>query len=276
MKTILVPTDFSDAANNAAEYAVQMAKEMQARILLLHVYHLPVPPPLSDTPILIEPYQLQKENGIVLREEARRLKKIARVEITCVTRLGMAVDEILEEERNADFIVMGMRGAGKFEETILGSIATATFRKAKIPVLVIPQNVKYKHPEKIVFACDYLPGMDMHSLDVLKEFGSAVYVVHVTHQEEPAALNAGVEERLENKLSEMEHFYYFPEKKDTVEAINEFAKVKQADMIAVVPHHYNLMERLFHKSMSKTMAFHTRLPLLALPDNHKRAEVYFI
>lgn len=274
MKTILVPTDFSDAANNAAAYAAHMAKAMQARIHLFHAYHFPVPP--TDIPVLVEPYQLQKENGELLRNEANRLKKIANVEIKCITRLGMAVDEILEEQKSADFIVMGMRGAGKLKETILGSIATATLRKAEIPVLVIPENVAYKRPEKIVFACDYLPGTDMHNLDILKEFGSVVYVVNVTHKEEAVTLNISVEERLENELKDLEHFYYFPEKEDKVEAINEFAKIKQADMIAVIPHHYNLMERLFHKSMSKKMAFHTRLPMLALPDNRKRAAVYFI
>lgn len=270
MKTILVPTDFSKAANNAAEYAVRMAKEIKARLLLFHAYHFPVPP--TDLPILVEPYEAQKENELFLKEKASQLKKIANVEIACVTRLGMAADEILEEEKKADFIVMGMYGAGMLEETILGSIATSVLRKARIPVLIIPEHVKYKHPEKIVLACDYRPGTDMHHLDVLKLFGSVVYVVNVKQEGEPVTVDASVEERLENKLKGIEHFYYFPEKKDAVEAITEFAEGKHADMVAVIPHHYKLMERLFHRSISKKLAFHTRIPLLALPDNCRQED----
>lgn len=269
MKTILVPTDFSDAADNAAEYAAQLAKRMNARLLLFHVYHLPVVS--ADVPLYIDQHQLQKENGDLLRKEAARLKKIANVEIKCVTRLGMAVDEILEEERNANFIVMGMQGANRVEEAILGSVSTAVLRKAKVPVLIIPENVKYRITEKLVFACDYMPGTDTNHLNLLKEFGSKVYIVNVNRSKASIPVNAGVEQGVETSLKGMECFYYFPEKEDLVETINDFAESKKADMIVVVPHHYTLMERLFHKSISKKLAFHTRLPLLALPDVDRRS-----
>ncbi|MCG2616283.1 universal stress protein [Terrimonas sp. NA20] len=42
MKKIIVPTDFSDAAFNAATYAVEMALELQLELLLLNVYQIPV------------------------------------------------------------------------------------------------------------------------------------------------------------------------------------------------------------------------------------------
>ena len=61
MKTILVPTDFSKSANNAAEYAANFAIATKAKILLFHVYNVPII--VSDVPVMtISPAELQKEN----------------------------------------------------------------------------------------------------------------------------------------------------------------------------------------------------------------------
>ena len=191
------------------------------------------------------------------------------------------MDELLEEEKNATLIVMGMKGANKLSEALIGSTTTATLRKATAPVLVIPEKAKYKKPEKVVFACDFDPRTDVHTLDDLKKlmktFGSKIYVVNVKQKKESVSMEeavAGV--KLENKLNDVEHVYYFPEKENLVEGINEFVQEHQADMVAIIPHRYSLMDRLFHKSISKKMAFHTHVPLLALPDNQKSIPACFL
>lgn len=280
MKTILVPTDFSKAASNAAEYAANLAKEINANVVLFHVYHVPVS--VSEVPIMvITPDELQKNNEAHLKKEATHLSKKTGVEVRYRVKMGFAMDEILAEEKNATLIVMGMKGANKLSEALMGSTTTATLRKATVPVLVIPEKAKYKKPEKIVFACDYDSRTDVHTLDALKKlmktFGSKIYIVNVKQKMETVSMEeavAGV--KLENKLNDVEHIYYFPEKEDLVEGINEFVQEYQTDWIAIIPHRYSLMERLFHKSISKKMAFHTHVPLLALPDNHKSIPAYFL
>jgi nucleotide-binding universal stress UspA family protein len=279
MKTILVPTDFSKAAGNAAEYAISFAKIIKAKVLLFHAYHLPNP--VSKGPvIMITTAELQKRNELLLKGEAARLKKKCGIEVKYLAKMGLAVDEILEEERNASMIIMGMKGAGKLSEALMGSITTATLRKSKIPVLVIPEEVKYKNPEKIVLACDYDPRTDLQTLnalkDLMKTFGSKIYVVNVKEKKESLSMEKMLGTKLEGKLCDVQHVYCFREKEDIVDGINEFVKGHNADMVAIIPHHYNLMERLFHKSISKKMAFHTHVPLLALPDNHKSISAYFL
>jgi nucleotide-binding universal stress UspA family protein len=281
MKTILVPTDFSDAANNAAEYAVHLAKEIKARVLLFNVFHVPIPI-TTDVPVLIIPSdELQRESEIRLKKQAFHLNKETGIDVACISVMGLAVDEILEQEKSAALIIMGMRGATKLSEALLGSITTAVLRKAKTPVLVIPEKIKYKKPEKIVFACDYNPTTDAHTLDSLKSFlkifHSKIYVLNVKQKQESVLLEeaiAGV--KLEGELRDAEHVYYFSEKENLVDGINEFVEQKHADMVVIIPHRYNLMERLFHKSISKKMAFHTHVPMLSLPDNHESIPAYFI
>jgi nucleotide-binding universal stress UspA family protein len=279
MKTILVPTDFSEAAKNAAEYAAKLAKSVNAQVLLFHAYHVPAVV-AADFPVMpLSLEEIQTENERYLEKEATDLAGRTGAMVTYQAKMGLAADEI-RDAKDAGLIVMGMKGASEISEALLGSIAASTFRKSKVPVLLIPEKAKYKRPETIVFACDYDPATDVHSLDALKSFSKAfnpkIYVVNIKRRKESVAVKKQVGTKLDGLLSNVEHVYYFPEKEDLAEGINEFASEHNADIVAVVPHRYGLIEGLFHKSISKRLAFHTNVPLLALPDNHKSIAAYFL
>jgi nucleotide-binding universal stress UspA family protein len=274
MKTILVPTDYSDAAKNAADYAVNFAKEINARVLLFHAYSLPIVPSPDALILVPTAAEWNKDNEDLLKIEVARLRRKTNVEIGYKAVMGLAVDEIKEEEKKAEFIVMGITGAGALSETILGSITTATLKKISKPVIVIPEHVHYKNPERIVLASDLDPLKNAKILDKLNalvaQFKSVIYIVNVKEKkDELTVANAIAEVQLDTTLKDVEHFYYYPENENPVEGINEFVKAKKADMVAVVPHHHTFVERLFHRSFSKKMAFHTHVPLLVLPDNDK-------
>lgn len=280
MKKILVPTDFSDAANNAAEYAVQLAKEIKAKVILFHTYHVPVPS--TEVPIVaVSSDEIQKECETLLRKKAAQLKKHLGVEISYEARMGMAVDEIIEEEKKVDLIVMGMRNTSKISEFLFGSITTAAIRKTNKPVLVIPETAKFRAPKKIVFACDYNPETNYETVetvtDLIKVFHSKLFVLNVKENKDVVSMEeAGSGLRLENKINDVSHVYHFSENENLIDGVNKFVKEKKADMIVVIPHKHNLLERLFHKSISKTIAFHTEVPMLALPDKHKTIPAYFL
>lgn len=280
MKTILVPTDFSDTARNAADYAAHLAKDMNAKIILFHAYHIPTT--VSEVPVMvISPDELQQENETLLNRYAAQLKETTGVDVDCRAKIGLAVDEIIQEGTAADLIVMGMRGAGKLSEALIGSIATSVLRKSHTPVLVIPEKAFYTRPEKIVFACDYDPRTNMHQLNALKHllktFKAKLFILNVKKQKEIVSVEEAVTGmKLENELFDVEHVYYFPESDDLVNGINEFVESHMADMVVTIPHVYNLVDRIFHRSISKKMAFHIHVPLLALPDTHKSASAYFL
>ncbi len=271
MKTILVPTDFSKAAVNATEYAINLANEIDARVLLLYVYNVPVMP-YTDVPIVFPmPQELQQDAERLLKEQVENVKKIkAGVEIGFKAVMGLPVSEIGEEAKAAEFIVMGMRGAGKLSELLIGSVTTAVIKTVATPVFVIPEHVTYKKPSKIVLATDYSIKTDSKTFDPLKRvielFNSKVFIVNIKTEQETLIESVAAEARVESKFADVEHLYYFPENEDLVEGINEFIDNKQADLLAIIPHNYNWIEGLFHKRSSKKLAFHTNVPLLALPD----------
>lgn len=270
MKTILVPTDFSEAANNAVDYALMFAKATKAKILLFHAFHVPII--VSDVPLTtIDPTDLKAENDNHLRELAKTLSMKSGVEVNSLAKMGFAVDEILKEEGSAWLIIMGMRGASKLSEVLMGSITTTVLRKSKTPVLVIPENVVFKIPAKIVFACDYHPDTNPAALNALQEvvetFNSKIYVVNVKQKKESVKVEKIIDWKKEERLCDIEHIYYFPEKEDLADGINEFVHDHKGDMLALIPHQYGILEKLFHRSITKKIAFHTQVPMLALPDH---------
>jgi nucleotide-binding universal stress UspA family protein len=239
-----------------------------------------LPVTATEAPLMISSEELQRDNELALSKEANELSKKWGIEVNYKTRMGLASDEILDEAKNAGLIVMGMNGAGKVTRAVMGSIAVSMVRKSTIPVLVIPEEATYKKPDKIVFACDYDPKVDIQTLDVLKKiagtFQSTLYIVNVKEKKEVVTQEEkAIAVSIDKKLCDVQHVFHFPEKTDLVTGLDEFVNLKHADMLAIIPHRYNMMERLFHKSISKKMAYHTKIPLLALPDNHESVAAYF-
>lgn len=277
MKQIIVATDFSSLSENAVEYAAQFAKDIDANILLFHSYQIPTVVTEAAV-IVIPPNELQKEKEEVLKDHAKKLALKWGVEVNYSLKMGNASDEILEEAKNASYIVMGMYNAGKLARAFMGSTAISVIKKSVIPVLLIPENVSYKKPEKIAFASDYNSKTDLLALNPLKQlielFHSRLLVMNIKERTTEVSIEEkATAVKMDRKLSDIDHSYHFMESEDPVEGIMEFINDKKADMIVVIPHKYNLFERLSHKSATKKLAFQSPIPFLALPDIKEDSEI---
>ena len=274
MKTILVSTDFSDAARNASEYAVQLAKDINCKVTLFHAYHLLVIAS-ADTPMsaLEDSKELQKINKQRIKEEALILSAFGDVIIDTLTIEGLAVDEILylEKTDTPDLVVLGMKHYNALSEYINGSVATAVVKKSISPVLIIPENIRYRKIKNIAFACDYRIDTKIDILNPIKEiaelFNSKLYILTVEKEKKLIEVEQAVTGvKIENYFDHTTHSYNFIENDDLIEGINHFAEVNEIDLIVMLPHKHKLLEQIFKSSNTKKMAFHTHIPLLALPD----------
>jgi nucleotide-binding universal stress UspA family protein len=273
MKTILVPTDYSKTANNAVNYAAALAQLMKAKLILVHAYH--VPPQINRVPFTtITEVQLERENARSLKQLAARIKKKAPgANIDCVARNGFAADVIkdISAEKKADLVVMGITGAGAVGEAVLGSVAVDTVRNVNVPVIIVPGNVKFSMPGKIVFAYDYAGENDQQAItalvDIARVLESKLMVVNVIREDDTATFKkaiAGI--KMESVLARVPHTLHFPVNNSVTEGVNEFVKDTGAGMVAMIAHEHNIFYRLFNMSSTKRMAFHTSVPLLAIPE----------
>ena len=143
---ILVPLDFSDCSQDAMEYALEVAKDFEVAVTLVHI-HEPLAYGLDFTLAHIE---MEKEQ---LRKVEQRLKEFCQVfekqglTASYLLKQPPTTDSILQarEESGSNLIVMGTHGRRGFSRLLMGSVASSVLRRSPVPVLTVKAGKYSKH-----------------------------------------------------------------------------------------------------------------------------------
>ena len=270
MKTILIATDFSSASRVASLYGVQFAKALNAKIILFNAYKIPHSVPALT--VGISRYDIMMQTDKKLMDEADFLDpKRTLIEIMCDE--GDAENAIINiaNEKKIDFIIAGMKGGGKNLKKIFGNTAASLTKDTNIPLILIPENAGYKSPEIIVFASDLGLNTDLHAIEELTNitqfFKSKLYVVTVlNHKNKDWFEVLHTPQTLRKAVEGSGATFEYPLDIDITHALNSFIEKHDADMLVMMPHRHEWLERIFRKSETKDMIFHTHVPLLILPE----------
>ncbi len=140
VERILVPVDFSAHARPVLDWAAHMAEEHGSRVLLLHVYHLPVEFQQLEGAYLPPDFwsNVKNEAEQQLGSYAEDLRGRG-LEVEAVVREGYPATVIIEEAatQRANLIVIGTHGHTGLKHLLLGSIAERVVQKAPCPVLTV-------------------------------------------------------------------------------------------------------------------------------------------
>lgn len=274
MKNILVATDFSKEASNAIKYAVNLALESNASLLLFHTVIVPALP--AELSLSLSVNDLLNKSLKQLNKIAKRLTSNygEQLKVQSVCSVGFAADAIkaYAGENKIDLVVMGMKGKSQLVEKFIGSTTTSVLKNSKIPILIIDRRVRYKSIKKIVLACDYTTIKNKSIIEPLlticQLFKSHIYVLNVVKEVEiePTISSTVAGFRLNRLLENVSHSFHFALGDDVIEAINTYVKKMKIDMVVMIPHLHTVLERIFHPSLSQHMSFHTKNPLLILPE----------
>lgn len=275
MKTILVPTDFSKAAHNASQYAVDLAKALNYKVLLVHIYNAPVLAEASG--FSTSEYDEPSENETIytqkLEQKALQLAKSSGVIVDFNVTSGFTLDKIheIEEKIKPNLIVVGLKPDGEISEYLFGSITGGLVKNTTTPVLIVPEGSVYEKIDKIAFTSDLKMECDMcmHEPleDLIKAHKSKISILNIVkEQADKIGKDDGISgKRIERYFENKVHMYHFLENNDIIAGINEFIVNQDIDMITMIPQKRNLIERLFKESNTMNMAFHIDVPLLTLP-----------
>lgn len=273
MKNILVPTDFSQNADNAMSYACELNLKMRTNIILVHSYSVPVP--AGDT--LVVPIDDTELNALSIANLTKTRDKLhmkyPEMQIEVKSTMGMAADEIvnLAEENNCELIVMGTHGASGLGAVLLGTNTANVIERAKCAVIAVPENAVFNGLKKIVFAADYGNHnfeQIKHVVDFARMFGSEIILLHIsTGEVEGVFEDKEIARFKEQVISESGYnnvTYRLIEDKDVFHGINQYLEQHKPDMLAISMRTRSLFERLFSRSLTKRLAYQTHTPLLAL------------
>jgi len=272
MKTIIVPTDFSPVALNALHYALALAKDLSAKIILFHSYQIPVT--FSEVPVVtISLEELQKVSDAKLQELKNDAEHVTshQVPIEAHNVLGNVVEELatLCNNYRPFAVVMGTKGAGAIERMIIGSSTLAAIKRLDAPVLIVPPGATYKAIHKIGFACDFNHVKDtipVEEIEVLvRTFNASLHILNVDYKEKhfTGDLTAELTE-INEMMAHLNPHYNYINSKFVEEGINAFADANHIDLLLTIPKKHNFWENIFRKSQSSELVLHSHLPIIAV------------
>lgn len=280
MKKVLVPIDFSACSNNAINFALQSEKLFPMEIILLHAFEM-------KGNVYTDYMGLNMEfNQSLLDEIYTRLSLLKKsieeaediqVKTQIITEpLNEAIQKAITVH-NIDMLIMGTLGASGFKEKLLGTKTSLVIGHTRVPVMVIPYEYTWTKPKKILLATNHFekgPAI-LDSLFELADMYRAQIHVAVFSDEDSDNVStllehsrnaAHYEEMLRKKYHvpalTVTHLYG----KDFEETLQNHISKSGINILAMVPYKKNLIDRLFHPSMTKRMSYHTSVPLLVIPS----------
>lgn len=183
--------------------------------------------------------------------------------------LHVSYSDMLLQKGQIDLIVMGMKGLSGVEKAFLGSVAANVAMHSRFPVMIVPANCQIYPIEHIVDATDlYQDEIEFGAvMQFARLFGAEVSMLHVfasddaVEQTNIQALNEG----LVKKYGELKDVRYVSVKNDNVvNGIEAYTNEHPTDLLVVFTHKRLFYERLFDRSISRELAFESKVALLVL------------
>ena len=281
MKNILLPTDYSEHANNAFFYALNLANKFGVKLYVLFSY---IPPVLSSfhagQPDMLTTVYQEIENS---RHDFAERKSKALLDLAATqnintdniqflfehgTVLGSVKKVIVNNE--ISLIVMGVHGVSGFNGEFMGSNTTTVIRNVLLPVLAIPLQAKYTSIRKIGFTTLF-KDKDFDALQQIVEIGqlvqAKVYCINVRQEaSDPSQILYHAENWTKTfERSELE--FVFLEKENSVEeTVTRFVLENDIDVLAIVRRNRNFFDRLIGSSLSSKLTFHAEIPIFVFHE----------
>ena len=275
MKRLLVPTDFSPCADNAINFAVEVAKVLSAEIVLLNVYEH-AGSTYTDYVGLDKEFRatMMNEGLLKLKQLQKSMEETEGITVSVLQYEGSIKENIIKSaaDINADIIIMGTLGNAGIKERLWGSSTAAVIGASKIPVVAVPIEYDDVLPDKILFTTNHFEGSP-RILDPLFELAAInmAQVFVALFSSGTAESAAGAKELVEYG-QELQKRYHdkslvteYLTGNDFENTIEQYIHKNDIKLLAMITYQRSFFERLFYPSMSKKMSYHTRIPLLVIP-----------
>lgn len=284
MRTIIVPTDFSNPSKNAARFALNLAIGLKANLHLLHAFSVPVESPMmGEVPwTLHEPADMQADAERALKKLAKALETkedILQEDNAAIFRPAITwsagqkdLPNLIHDkakETGAMLVVMGMTGSGKLNRLLFGSSSLKMIDESRYPLLIVPHHHRYRKIEKIAFATDLSKREQKiaHSVAKFAEYFDAElmvsYVTGFTDLLDEVAYLQRKEEFIKNIEGKVT---YLPIEVVGVNTGLGVLKYKDVDLVVMGHEHKSFFQKITTGSHSAAMARKAQMPLMVIPE----------
>lgn len=273
MKTLLIPTDFSDNAFIASQYGAHLASKLGYKVLFYNAY-IVLYAGFEEKGASVQQIEWADEEATKgMKSWIEKLKSYyPNLEIEGKCERGFLVDAIkdeLKEDSSIIGVVMGSKGATNLSETLFGSTTYAVIKNSDIPVLVVPSNT----PDFKLEKAGYFTGLNDHdatALNTMNDFlalDSEKLFIHLSSQSKEE-LRVDLQD-WKTKLGELDYV-----KTADVQVVNSdrswlsiniIAAGMDLDLLVFSRPQKPFFKQLFHRSLTKEISNHPILPTLIIP-----------
>lgn len=271
MKTIFLLTNFSSASNNAIEgflrvYAPKIADEHE--LIVLNAWHQPR---TGHFQMINIEEQLEEISNTDLEKQVIHLKQLfprfsSQIKFKSIKGEIAPVVNYLSEESRPDLVVLGTKGAHVLREMLVGTTTGKIVRQVKAPVLIIPESMEFKLPERIVFASDMHECRnedDFKKLtNIARAFMSEFMVLHIFKDQKPDV--DAYEKCMVEHLDGINYAFHYKQNIDIADGIDDFTRNMNPGLLAMIMHNSNVLVQLLKHSITRKFTYKANLPLLVL------------
>ena len=281
MKKILIPTDFSDNAADALDYALHLAKGQKAHLHILNVVQpivVPVQVPVGTSGIM----KVHLDDAWAAMQTIEAFCRQfygddddSEVRVTTDVQLGNVAQQIkaMAKSEKIDMIIMGTQGKiHGFTEKLVGTISTSTLNDAPCPVILVPEGYQFRTIDNLIFATK-LNHRDPYELwraiEVIKPHVGRVRCVYVTKESDTVdknKLDQFAKYMVENSPS-VQTIFNVEESNNIEHTLSQYAENYDAEMTIMCRSKKSFWKRLFTIRHTQKMASWIHVPLMIL--NHK-------
>jgi len=278
MKNILIPTDFSENAWNAISYAMQFLKNEKCKFYILHTYT----PAFyrADYALGGAMYSAIPDIGadISLARLEKTLKDVKEQfpnenhDFEIVSAFNTLTDEIIEisKKKDIDLVIMGTQGATGAKQIFLGSGTVHAIRKARVPILAIPENCTFEPIKDILFPSDFLAPYKKEEIatiiEVAEAHGAKITLLHVWEVIELTERQRKNKRILLKELANVSYVQVQVEGKKLPEAILEYIDDNEVDLLTMMNRNHSFFERLLIRQSVDQIGFQVKIPFLVVCD----------
>ncbi len=283
MKTILCATDFSENATQAARFGYELARHLNAKVVLCTAITIPIVVPQTGLELwpMEERVVITDDSELDLKRLKNDLERGSyahtyQPKMECLCKVG-ALNEVISsinDQQKIDLVVMGTHEGGAFSRLLMGDHSRDLINDGGIPVLLVPKGNSVKNIKKIAFASELKHlGKDLDAIyqliSLARPLHAEILLVHIQNKNEEVAAHekafAAFTTELSNKSDYPLIYHRILKNKSVDEGLNWLCTNGQVDMLAMVHGKHHLLSKLLNKSHTMKMASHTQVPLLVFP-----------
>ncbi len=268
MKKFLVPVDFSTPSESAAEYVIEMTKDIPGtEIILYHVYKNDIFSTWKDG----DKGSRKTATDAELKIVKDFLKNSPDQKVTIESEEGSFIDNISKYvlSNHIDMVIMGVNGSTRMANVNIGDNVLNLISNISTPIMIIPPDVKFKKIKNVLFASDFKDVARKTPFDSLKKvldfFSPKLDILNVNseHYVEISEEYKIEKEEMEFKLQRYNPEFSFLRAYDFLEGIVSFAETKEIDAIITVPKKQGFINQLF-KIYTRKLALASNIPIVAI------------